>query len=283
MDANKMKPEKSIISRRQFAGSLGAMGMGIGMAGGPMRGVVEAFEPRVPQIQPKADTCIILWMAGGMAHTETFDPKKHTPFFKGIKSGDVVSTFPSIPTVLDGVRLSSGLENIGSVLDRGTLIRSHVVGDLGSILHSRHQYHWHTGYEPPLTVTAPHIGAWITHGRGPQNNSLPPFIDIGQPWAGNGEAEELKAFQTAGILGSEYGPFRVPYPEEAVKSVRPPAGWTMERFRHRRLGFEKMLSANGSAALRNDKQRELLIQAIDNADRLLDSPSAAAFDLGLES
>ena len=27
------------------------------------------------KITPTADTLIILWMAGGMAHTETFDPK----------------------------------------------------------------------------------------------------------------------------------------------------------------------------------------------------------------
>jgi hypothetical protein len=221
-------------------------------------------------------------MAGGMAHTETFDPKRHTPFSKGVKAGDIISTFPSIPTVLDGVRLSSGLENIARVLDRGTLIRSHVVGDLGKILHSRHQYHWHTGYEPPLTVTAPHLGAWMAHARGPQNDSLPPFIDIGQPWVGNGEAEELKAFQTGGILGSEFGPFRVPYPEQAVQAVRPPKGWTMERFRARRKAFEEMLKASGKKAVSDNKQRQLLLRSIDNADRLLDSPSAAAFDLGLE-
>ena len=28
------------------------------------------------KLTPRADTCILLWMAGGMAHTETFDPKR---------------------------------------------------------------------------------------------------------------------------------------------------------------------------------------------------------------
>ncbi len=32
---------------------------------------------------PTADTVIVLWMAGGMAHTETFDPKRYTPFEQG--------------------------------------------------------------------------------------------------------------------------------------------------------------------------------------------------------
>ena len=31
------------------------------------------------KIKPTADTVIVLWMAGGMAHTETFDPKRYTP------------------------------------------------------------------------------------------------------------------------------------------------------------------------------------------------------------
>jgi hypothetical protein len=29
-------------------------------------------------------------------------------------------------------------------MDRATLVRSHVQPDLGNILHSRHQFHWHT-------------------------------------------------------------------------------------------------------------------------------------------
>ncbi len=30
-----------------------------------------------PKMVSKADTVILLWMAGGMAHTETFDPKAY--------------------------------------------------------------------------------------------------------------------------------------------------------------------------------------------------------------
>jgi len=154
----------------------------------------------VPRYTPKADTMIVLWMAGGQAHTETFDPKPYTPFEKGMDARGVASTFPSIPTAVDGIRFSEGLEHTAEVMDRGALIRTFNAGDLGFILHSRHQYHWHTGYEPPLTVAAPHIGAWTAHARGPLHDAVPPFIDIGQRYQGNGEAEELKAFQTGGIL-----------------------------------------------------------------------------------
>ena len=113
------------------------------------------------KIKPSADTLILLWMAGGMAQTETFDPKGYTPYESGLESKRVLSTFPSIPTAVDGINLSQGLERLAKVMDRGTLIRSHLVADLGIILHSRHQYHWHTGYEPPQTVAVPTSGALI--------------------------------------------------------------------------------------------------------------------------
>src|SRR5438132_13006174 len=180
--------------------------------------------------KPTADTCILLWMAGGMAAPETFDPKRYTPFEVGVPSEKILCTFPAIDTALDQVKISQGLEHVAKVLDRGTLIRSHVVADLGNILHSRHQYHWHTGYVPPQTVAAPHLGAWIARVLGPRNPAIPAFIDVGQRLEANGEKEELKAFHTAGFLGSEYGPFLLPNADQAIESVRPPKGMTSERF-----------------------------------------------------
>src|SRR4029079_4630279 len=171
-----------------------------------------------------------------------------------------------------------GLERIASVMDRGTLVRSHVTGDLGKILHSRHQYHWHTGYEPPQSVAAPHIGAWIAKLLGPKNPAVPAFIDIGQRYEGNGEAEELKAFQTGGGLGSQYGPFRIPDPTQAVQTVRPPAGMSIERFRRRYDAYLTLLEASALAKGESDLQRESLLRSLEDANRLLDSPAAKAFD-----
>jgi hypothetical protein len=233
-------------------------------------------------LEAKADTLIVLWMAGGMAHTETFDPKRYVPFTPGMRADQVLSTFPAIPTAIDGVEISSGLEKTAAILDRGTLIRSHVLGDLGHILHSRHQYHWHTGYEPPLSVAAPHIGAWVAHARGKNNPALPAFIDIGQSYEGNGEAEELKAFQTGGCLGSAFDPFRVPDPRDAASVVRPPAGMSHDRFRRRFDAYRKFVRESPVYAEATDAQQESLLTAIDDAHRLMDSPAAQAFDLALE-
>ncbi|MEW4529710.1 DUF1501 domain-containing protein [Maioricimonas sp. JC845] len=271
-------------SRREFLARSAGVAAGV-MAGaglpGPLArsGAVKADDNQTPA---KADTLIVLWMAGGMAHTETFDPKRYVPFEKGMKAEQVLCTFPSVPTAVDNIQISQGLEQIASVMDRGTLIRSHVLGDLGHILHSRHQYHWHTGYEPPLSVAAPHMGAWVAHALGPNNAALPAFIDIGQSYEGNGEAEELKAFQTGGCLGSEFNPFRVPDPREAVNIVRPPAGMSRARFRQRFDTYRRLVNESPKYADATDEQKQSLLKAIDEAHRLMDSPAAKAFDLALE-
>ena len=238
--------------------------------------------PVVRHPKPTADCLIVLWMAGGMAHTETFDPKAHVPFTPGMKASDIISTFPAIDTVVDGIQFSAGLEHLARVIDRGTLIRTMTGADLGRILHSRHQYHWHTGYEPPQTVAAPHLGAWIAHTLGPRHEAMPAFIDIGQGYEGNGEAEELKAFQTGGFLGSEFGPFRVPDPSRGIEAVRPPAGMSLERFENRRRAFERLLAAGEPHEAVSDFQREALLRSLDGAHRLLTSEAARAFDLSLE-
>ncbi len=232
--------------------------------------------------KPTADTCILLWMAGGMASPETFDPKRYTPFEVGVPSEKILSTFPAIDTVVDNVKISQGLENVARVLDRGTLIRSHVVADLGNILHSRHQYHWHTGYVPPQTVAAPHIGSWIARVLGPKNPAIPGFINIGQRLEGVGESEELKAFTTAGFLGSEYGPFNLPYPQDAIASVRPPKGMTAERFETRQKRFKELLKRSPLGELASDFHQESMLRAIDNAHRLLGAKEREAFDLTRE-
>ena len=41
----------------------------------------------------QADTCILLWMGGGMASPETFDPKRYTEFEVGIPSEQILCTF----------------------------------------------------------------------------------------------------------------------------------------------------------------------------------------------
>ena len=263
------------LSRRNFAASMTAAGLTT-LAGGTPKllaneGVVN---PR-----PTADTCILLWMGGGMAAPDTFDPKRYTPFEIGVPVNKILSTFPTIDTVVDPIKLTAGLENIAKVMDRGTLIRSQVVADLGTILHSRHQYHWHTGYVPPQTVACPHIGSWIARVLGPRNPAIPPFINIGQRLEGVGEQEELKAFTTGGFFGSEFGPFNLPFPDDAASAVRPPKGLSSDRFAARQKTLKELLKRSPVGDSATDHHHESMLRAIENAQRLLTSKEREAFDL----
>ena len=230
----------------------------------------------------KADSCILIWMAGGMAAPDTFDPKTYSPFEKGLDVENILSTFPSIDTSVDNIKITQGLENIAQIMDRGTLIRSAVQPDLGSILHSRHQYHWHTGYVPPLTVAAPHLGAWMAKVLGPKNPVVPPFINIGQRLEGVGEKEELKAFTTAGFFGSEFGPMNLPFPQDAVRSVQPPKGMEPGRFGNRYRHYRELIDQNPNRELMSDFQQESMLRSMDAAHRLLQSKEKHAFDLTRE-
>ncbi len=232
-------------------------------------------------IPSSADTVILLWMAGGMAHTETFDPKAYVPYEKGIESQRVLSTFPKIPTVVDDLYLSKGLESIAQVMDRGTIIRSYRSADLGHILHTRHQYHWHTCYEPPQSVQAPHIGAWIAKEKGPLNPVIPPFIAMGQRFT-VGEAEELKAFHSAGFLGNEYGPFLIPDPTEGLDSVQPPEGMSLKRFEARYKLYKELTNKNPVLDKASNYQKESLMRSMERSYQLLRSPEAKLFDLSTE-
>ena len=267
----------SALTRRDFLATASAATLSALAAGFPRRVDAAAAETLVPT----ADAVIVLWMAGGMAHTETFDPKRYTPYAAGLKPDQVLSTFPAIDTAVDQIKISQGLERIAGVMDRGTLIRTYTAGDLGFILHSRHQYQWHTGYAPPQTVAAPHLGAIIARTLGSKDAAMPPFINIGQR-LDVGEGEELKAFTTAGFLGSEFGPFGVPFPDAAADVVRPPGGMTPGRFEQRDRFYRKLLDASPIGQEGSGYQKDSLLRAYDNAHRLLSSPAAKAFDLSLE-
>lgn len=264
--------------RRDFLKKLSAATLAALASGAPRAHA----EDKVSHPKPTADACILIWLAGGMAAPETFDPKRYQPFEKGVPVSKILSTFPAIDTAVDTIKICQGLENIAKVMDRATLIRSAVQPDLGSILHSRHQYHWHTGYVPPQTVAAPHIGAWMSKVLGPRNPVMPAFINIGQRLEGVGESEELKAFTTAGFFGSEFGPMNLPVPEDAALAVRPPKGMEPGRFENRRALYKKLIERSPNKEVMSDYQQESMLRSLENAHLLLSSKERDAFDISLE-
>ena len=72
----------SRLSRRGFMGATAGATLAALAGGEPLFG-------QTSKTNATADSVIILWMAGGMAQTETFDPKRYTPYSAGLKSDQV--------------------------------------------------------------------------------------------------------------------------------------------------------------------------------------------------
>src|SRR5688500_10931153 len=104
------------FDRRDFLKASSAAALATMAMDAPRLAVADEAEPLVHPA-PRADACILLWMAGGMAAPDTFDPKRYLPFEKGLPVERVLSTFPAIDTVVDNIKLAAGLENIAKVMD----------------------------------------------------------------------------------------------------------------------------------------------------------------------
>src|SRR4051794_30982304 len=102
------------MNRRQFLKTSATAAAGIGFSHLACGVESKDSEAPKPKLTPKADAMIMIWLPGGMAQTDLWDPKKHTPFRAGMKGSELLGTCKSIPTSADGIFIGEGLENIAS-------------------------------------------------------------------------------------------------------------------------------------------------------------------------
>ena len=79
---------KNILNRREFLQKTSAATLAAMAAGAPAASLLSGCtsgkdKTKLVGQRGTADTVILIWMAGGMAHTETFDPKRFTPYETG--------------------------------------------------------------------------------------------------------------------------------------------------------------------------------------------------------
>src|SRR5881394_3133823 len=96
------------FTRRDFLKTASAATLSALAAGYPRRLLADGSAAATTHPKATADTFILLWIGGGMAHTETFDPKRYTPFEKGMSPSGLFSTFPTIDTAVDGIKFTEG-------------------------------------------------------------------------------------------------------------------------------------------------------------------------------
>ncbi len=166
----------------------------------------------------KAKSVIFIFLPGGMAHQESFDPKPYAPFeYRG--------PMGSIETTIPGVRFGQMFQKTSKIMDKLTVIRGMTHGEAA---HERGTHNMFTGYRPSPALQFPSMGSVVSHEFGPRNN-LPPYVMIpNQPntFAGTGYLSSSFAGFSLGSDPAQNG-FR-------VRDLQLPGNVNFERFDKRR-------------------------------------------------
>jgi hypothetical protein len=210
--------------------------------------------------QDRDISVILLWMAGGPSHVDTFDPKPDAPM-------TIRGPFEAIDTKVTGMRISEHLPKLAKQADKFSIIRSLTHGD-GA--HERAQHYLQTGYLPIPTMEFPSYGAVLAKERGMANN-LPPYVTLLGGSDGMG----------AGYLGGSFNPFFAGNPNDSnyrVPDLSLPNGVARKRLDRRRALLETL----DTLARSNDSVKSMDTY-FNNAYKLVTSTdSQKAFDIGVE-
>src|SRR5205823_4396898 len=260
-----MKCSGNRLSRRN-ALTIGAVG-GLGLTLADFfqlraaRGELKNYAP----IAAKADSVIHIYLPGGMAHQESFDPKPLAPIeYRG--------ELKPIPTRIDGEPFSETLPNIAQVADKITVIRSMTHGEAA---HERGTHNMFTGYRPSPALQYPSMGSVVSHEFGPKND-LPPYVCV--PTMPN-------TYAGTGYLSSSFSPFSLGSDPSSknfkVQDLTLPGGLDASRFATRR----HVLEAGNDHFARKEKGDGLAAMDTfyERAYSLISSPRAReAFNIGAE-
>ncbi|MCP3691382.1 MAG: DUF1501 domain-containing protein, partial [Planctomycetaceae bacterium] len=123
----------------------------------------------------KAEHCIMIWLGGGMAQIDTFDPKAMGDA-KAKKAG---SYYRSIDTAVPGIQVCEHLGETAKLMDRVTALRTvnhHVIDE-----HAAAANRMHTGRPTSGTVQYPSLGSMVADRRGAAREGVPAYMLIGYP------------------------------------------------------------------------------------------------------
>jgi hypothetical protein len=259
------------MSRRAFLQVGGSSVLGLSLA--DLLGL--KARASVP-IEGTAKSVILLWLWGGPAQLDTWDPKPNAPLeYRG--------PFAPIPTRVTGMRICELFPKIAGIANRVAVIRSlhtlsndhGVAGTVGLTGSAKGAVD--LGGKAQSGTTLPATGSVVARARG-FRSKLPPFLVVG------GKLHQGKKAITGeggGTLGALYDPFRLEY--DPVHGTRVPAlqlqpDLTPDRLSDRRLLMQALDQAQQQA---ESVERSF---AIDDyraqAFAMLTSPNARAmFDL----
>ena len=215
-------------------------------------------------MEAKAKSVIHIFLPGGLAHQESFDPKPYSPLeYRGEMRTIKTNT---------GEIVCESMPQLAKRADKYAVIRSMTHGEAA---HERGTHNMFTGYKPSPALKYPSFGAVVSHEYGSRNN-LPPYICI--PNVPNEHAG-------TGYLPTSFGGFALgsdpSRSDFKVRDLDLAGGVNEERFARRKSaldtinrGFVSATPADNVAAMNSFYER---------AYDLLDTPAAReAFDISKE-
>jgi len=246
------------ISRRQL--------LGWGLCGAAGLLMANRFDSRAWAAAPKAKakSVIQIWMWGGPAHTDTFDPKPDAGYdYCGQLS-------KPIKTNVDGIIIGELLPLLAKQADKYSIIRSMTHG-INS--HETAAYIVQTGRKPGGGQVYPSVGAVVSLFKGYDagyKGLIPPYIVLTTPQG---------RFSEAGFLGSRYKPFatggdprQTPFVVEGVVA----RGITEQRQKDRRQFLHKLntlgnhLKGNSQIAGLDDCEKQAYDLILGDAGKVFD-------------
>ncbi|MEZ5401297.1 MAG: DUF1501 domain-containing protein [Bryobacteraceae bacterium] len=177
-------------ARRDFLriGSLGFLGMNLADT---LR--LEAAETS-PKPRGKAKACILLWLEGGPAQMDTWDPKPN-------------SSFRPIATNVAGIQVSELLPNLARRMDKLALIRS--MSSFGDD-HPQACHYAATGHLHNPAMQFPSLGSIVGKELGAAG-AMPPYAIVPR-WETQRQYED---YLRSAFLGPDYDPMLIPDPSKA--------------------------------------------------------------------
>ncbi|MCA9106285.1 MAG: DUF1501 domain-containing protein [Planctomycetales bacterium] len=252
------------LSRRGFltVGAVGSFTLADYFRAQQARAEIKQYE----SVEGPAKSVIFIFMPGGMAHQETFDPKPYAPIeYRG--------PLNSIETNVTGIRIGELLPQTAQIADKLTICRSMTHGEAA---HERGTHNMFTGYRPSPALKYPSMGSIVAHEFGPRNN-LPPYVCI---------PNQPNEFAGTGYLSSSYAGFSLGADPASgnfqVRDLNLPGDVDFGRFDKRR----RMLDVVNDhfRSLEESDSLDALDSFYDRAYSLISSEKArTAFDLNQEA
>ena len=249
----------SELSRRQFAARIASATLGVGLV--PVERLFAAGEgaSTAKLSNVKAKNVICLYMAGGMSHIDTFDPKP---------GHEVMGATGTVASKVDGYHVGEGLQKTAQLMDRFAVVNS-MNSTQGA--HEQGNYYMHTSYTLRGTIRHPAMGAWMLKFNGKGNPMLPGNVVIG-----NGSRHP-----GSGFFEAKFSPLMLNNPEEGLQNSKRNESVNEAAF-NRRLDIARHLDAPFHKEFKRKNVRAYR-DLYDEALTLMKSEDLKAFDLSAEN